>query len=259
LIDNCILKINDLNKTFGGLAAVRNVCLNVNKGEIYGLIGPNGAGKTTIFNLITGIIEPTKGSINFDGEELTGLKPHKIAQKGIGRTFQNIKLFGNLTVFNNILTVAQVGSHYSLIDGFLRNKKCRHWENELNQTTNDIIDRIGISKYSKILTSNLSYGVQRRVEIARALALKPKLLLLDEPAAGMNEDESYELSNLVKKIRDEFDVSIIVIDHHMDFIMDICNKITVLNFGKIIATGTTEEIQKNPAVVEAYLGVEEDD
>ena len=259
MIDNCILKINDLSKTFGGLLAVSNFCLNVNKGKIYGLIGPNGAGKTTIFNLITGIIEPTSGSINYDGEELVGQKPHRIAQKGIGRTFQNIKLFGNLTVFNNVLTVAQAGSHYSLIDGFLRNKKCKHWEKELNQTSQDLINRIGISQYSNILASNLPYGIQRRVEIARALALKPKLLLLDEPAAGMNEDESYELSNLIKVIRDEFDISIIVIDHHMDFIMDICNKITVLNFGKIIATGTTEEIQKNPAVVEAYLGVEEDD
>ena len=188
-----------------------------------------------------------------------GLKPHEIAQKGIGRTFQNIKLFGNLTVFDNILTVAQAGSNYSLIDGFLRNKKCRRWEKELSQMSYDIIDRMGISKYSEILTSNLPYGVQRRVEIARALALKPKLLLLDEPAAGMNEDESYELSNLIKVIRDEFNVSIIVIDHHMDFIMDICNKITVLNFGKIIATGNGEEIQNNTAVVEAYLGVDEDD
>jgi len=259
LTDNCILKINDLNKTFGGLAAVSDVCLNVNEGEIYGLIGPNGAGKTTIFNLITGIIEPTNGSISFCGEELVGLKPHEIAIKGIGRTFQNIKLFGNLTVFDNILTVAQAGSNYSLIDGFLRNKKCRRWEKELSQMSYDIIDRMGISKYSEILTSNLPYGVQRRVEIARALALKPKLLLLDEPAAGMNEDESYELSNLIKVIRDEFNVSIIVIDHHMDFIMDICNKITVLNFGKIIATGNGEEIQNNTAVVEAYLGVDEDD
>ena len=259
MIDNCILKINNLSKTFGGLAAVSNVCLNLNEGEIYGLIGPNGAGKTTIFNLITGIIEPTNGSISFCGEELVGLKPHEIAQKGIGRTFQNIKLFGNLTVFNNILTVAQAGSNYSLIDGFLRNKKCRRWEKELSQMSHDIIDRIGISKHSEILTSNLPYGVQRRVEIARALALKPKLLLLDEPAAGMNEDESYELSNLIKVIRDEFNVSIIVIDHHMDFIMDICNKITVLNFGKIIATGNGEEIQNNTAVIEAYLGVDEDD
>ena len=259
MTDNCILKINDLSKTFGGLAAVSNVCLNVNEGEIYGLIGPNGAGKTTIFNLITGIIEPTNGSISFCGEELVGLKPHEIAIKGIGRTFQNIKLFGNLTVFDNILTVAQAGSNYSLIDGFLRNKKCRRWEKELSQMSYDIIDRMGISKYSEILTSNLPYGVQRRVEIARALALKPKLLLLDEPAAGMNEDESYELSNLIKVIRDEFNVSIIVIDHHMDFIMDICNKITVLNFGKIIATGNGEEIQNNTAVVEAYLGVDEDD
>lgn len=259
MIDNYILRINNLNKTFGGLNAVNNVCLNVNKGEIYGLIGPNGAGKTTIFNLITGIIESTNGSISFDGEELIGQKPHTIAQKGIGRTFQNIKLFGNLTVFDNILTVAQARSHYSLMDGLLRSKRCKHWENELNQIAQDIINRIGISQYSKMLASNLPYGIQRRVEIARALALDPKLLLLDEPAAGMNEDESYELSNLIKSIREEFDISVVVIDHHMDFIMDICNKITVLNFGKVIATGTSKEILKNPAVIEAYLGVDEDD
>lgn len=255
---NNVLEIKDLTKKFGGLTAVDNVNLDVEKGDIFGLIGPNGAGKTTIFNMITGIITLTTGSINFSGEEISGMKPHIIAQKGIARTFQNIKLFGNLTVLGNVLTVSQVQAGYNLLDGFLRNKKCRQREKELLKISRDIIEKIGISKYEDTLACNLPYGIQRRVEIARALALKPKLLLLDEPAAGMNEDESYELVKLINQIRDEFDLSIIVIDHHMDLIMDLCHKVAVLNFGQLIAIGTTDEIQNNPAVIEAYLGVDED-
>ncbi len=255
---NNVLQIKGLTKQFGGLTAVNNIGLDIDKGDIFGLIGPNGAGKTTIFNLITGIIPPTKGTVTFLGEDITGIKPHSIAQKGIARTFQNIKLFGNLTVLGNVLTVSQVQAEYGLLDGFLRSKKCRKQEAELLKISKDIIERIGISKYENVLACNLPYGVQRRVEIARALALRPKLLLLDEPAAGMNEDESYELVKLINSIRDEFDLSIIVIDHHMDLIMDLCHKVTVLNFGQLIATGTTDEIQNNPLVIEAYLGVDEE-
>lgn len=253
-----ILQVEGLTKEFGGLTAVSNVNFNVEKGEIFGLIGPNGAGKTTIFNLITGIFPPTKGSVIFGDHEIAGVKPHTIAQKGIARTFQNIKLFGKQTVLENVLTVSQVQADYGLLDGFLRTAKCRKQEKELMEISVDIINRVGIAKYESTQAGNLSYGMQRRVEIARALALKPKLLLLDEPAAGMNEDESYELVRLINEIRAEFDLSIIVIDHHMDLIMDLCHKVAVLNFGQMIAHGTTDEIQNNPMVIEAYLGVDEE-
>lgn len=254
---NEILLISELSKQFGGLMAVEDVTINVNKNEIVGLIGPNGAGKTTIFNMITGIINPSKGNIIFDGEKINGKRPYLIAQKGIARTFQNIKLFENETVLDNVLIVSQVQAKYSLFNGFMRTKTCRNQEKELKNISRDILDKIGISKYENTISSNLPYGLQRKVEIARALALKPKLLLLDEPAAGMNEDESYELVNLIKNIKKEFELSIIVIDHHMDLIMDLCDKIEVLNFGKLIAEGTSDEIQNNPFVIEAYLGVEE--
>lgn len=252
-----ILEIKKLTKLFGGLSAVNNVSMDVKKGEIFGLIGPNGAGKTTIFNLITGIIAPTKGKIYYYDEEMCGKKPHVIAQRGIARTFQNIKLFGNLTVLQNVLTIAQVQTDYGLIAGFLRSKKCRKQEREIMEFSMDLIERIGISKYANSRAGNLPYGVQKRVEIARALALRPKLLLLDEPGAGLNEDESISMVKLLKDIKDEFDISLIVIDHRMDLIMSLCNKVTVLNFGQLIATGAPEEIQNNPLVIEAYLGVEE--
>lgn len=252
-----ILEIKKLTKLFGGLSAVNNVSMDVKKGEIFGLIGPNGAGKTTIFNLITGIIVPTKGKIYYYDEEMCGKKPHVIAQRGIARTFQNIKLFGNLTVLQNVLTIAQVQTDYGLIAGFLRSKKCRKQEREIMEFSMDLIGRIGISKYANSRAGNLPYGVQKRVEIARALALRPKLLLLDEPGAGLNEDEAISMVKLLKDIKDEFDISLIVIDHRMDLIMSLCNKVTVLNFGQLIATGTPEEIQNNPLVIEAYLGVEE--
>lgn len=252
-----ILEIKELTKQFGGLTAVNNVSMDVKKGEIFGLIGPNGAGKTTIFNIITGIIVPTKGKVYYYDEEMCGKEPHVIAQKGIARTFQNIKLFGNLTVLGNVLTIAQVQTDYGLIAGFLRSKKCRKQEKEIMEFSMDLIKRIGISKYANSRSRNLPYGVQKRVEIARALALRPKLLLLDEPGAGLNEDESIGMVKLLKDIKDEFDISLIVIDHRMDLIMSLCNKVTVLNFGQLIATGTPEEIQNNPLVIEAYLGVEE--
>lgn len=256
--NSSVLQVQNLTKEFGGLTAVSKIDICVNKGDILGMIGPNGAGKTTIFNLITGIIKPTKGSILFENKEITNLKPHEIAQKGISRTFQNIKLFGNLSVLDNVLTVAQIQADYGLAAGFLRTKKCRTQEKQLLSISHDILNKIGISKYENTLAKNLPYGVQRRVEIARALAIKPKLLLLDEPAAGMNEDESFKLIELIQYIRREFDISVIVIDHHMDLIMGLCSKIIVLNFGQLIADGSVSEVQNNPAVIDAYLGVDEE-
>jgi len=246
-----------LTKQFGGLIAVKDMHLDIQEKEIFGLIGPNGAGKTTIFNMITGIVQPTAGEVFFYDEQILGLKPHDIAQRGIARTFQNIKLFSNLTVFENVLTAAQVQSDYGLAEAFLHGRRCRAEEKRLAAISRQLLEEIGISRYEKVLACNLPYGIQRRLEIARALALKPKLLLLDEPAAGMNEEESYSLVDSIRRIRDDYQLSILVIDHHMDLIMNLCGRITVLDFGQLIAEGDPEQIRSDPAVIEAYLGVDE--
>lgn len=254
-----LLKVEGLTKQFGGLVAVDDFHIQIPDNGIYGLIGPNGAGKTTVFNLITGIIPPTSGKVMFDGEDITNMAPHVIARKGIARTFQNIKLFDSLSVFKNVFTVTQAQMNYSFFESALRIGRCRKQEHEMIEFSNEILQRLGLSEYSDTTATNLAYGIQRRVEIARAIALKPKLLVLDEPAAGMNEDESLALVDLIRKIRDDFGLAVLVIDHHMDLIMNLCSKITVLNFGKYIAFGTPSEILDNPAVIEAYLGVEDDD
>lgn len=254
--DNCILNLFELTKQFGGITAVNNVNIEVRKGDIFGIIGPNGAGKTTIFNLITGIYKPTKGKIVFNDEDLSNLKTHIISKNGIARTFQNIRLFNNLTVFDNILIACHDQAKYGLISGFLKTKKCKEDEAKLAKEVERALESVGLTGKEKMYAGNLSYGEQRKLELARAIATKPKLLLLDEPAAGMNENESKQLVVLLKKIKDEYNLTIIIIDHHMDLIMDICNKIAVLNFGEKIAIGKPHEIQNNPAVVEAYLGVD---
>ena len=254
-----ILKTENLTKQFGGLTAVDNFNYEMTKGSIYGLIGPNGAGKTTVFNLVTGIIPPTSGKVIFDGEDITNEKPHIIARKGIARTFQNIRLFSQLSVYDNIRTVAQTQASYNLFEGLIRVGRCAKQEKQIAAYSNELIEEIGLAPYMNMTAGNLAYGIQRRVEIARALALRPKLLVLDEPAAGMNEDESLALVDLIKDLRVKYDLSVLVIDHHMDLIMPLCQKIMVLSFGKFVAFGTPEEIQVNQAVIDAYLGVDEDD
>ncbi len=253
-----IIEITGLTKRFGGLTAVDDFNLSIPKGAIYGLIGPNGAGKTTVFNLVTGIIPPDSGNVKFMDEDITGMEPHIIALKGIARTFQNIKLFDSLSVSDNVMTVAQAQTSYNLIESTLRIGRFRKEERRIKEFTEDILGKVGLLDVKDMPSANLPYGVQRRVEIARAMALKPKLLVLDEPAAGMNEEESFQLVELVKHLRDEFSLTVLVIDHHMDMMVRLCEKIHVLNFGKFVAFGTPEEITSNKEVIDAYIGEEDD-
>ncbi len=252
-----ILDLRNVTKRFGGITASNDVNICVPQGSIYGIIGPNGAGKTTLFNMITGVYDTTEGEIYFKGEKINGLMTDVIAKKGIARTFQNIRLFGSLTVFDNIVTAYQKNLTYGLFDGVFKSPKYRSQEREMRSYVSDLLKKVGLDKYSDQQAENLPYGSQRRLEIARAIATKPDLILLDEPAAGMNEEESAQLSAFVKSIRDDMGITIIIIDHHMDVIMSICDDITVLNFGNVLAQGTPQEIQSNHEVIEAYLGVDE--
>ncbi|MCI8741524.1 MAG: ABC transporter ATP-binding protein [Lachnospiraceae bacterium] len=252
-----ILKLEHVVKRFGGIAASNDINIDVPRGSIYGIIGPNGAGKTTLFNMITGVYDTTEGRILFNREKINGLPTHVIANKGIARTFQNIRLFGDLSVYSNLLTACQKNITYSLLDGVLRTRKCRSQELEMEAFCMELLDEAGLADVKDQKASNLPYGMQRRLEIARALATRPKLILLDEPAAGMNEEESDRLSRFIRGIRDRKKITVVIIDHHMDVIMAICDQITVLNFGTLLAAGSPDEIQSNPEVISAYLGVDE--
>jgi len=252
-----VLSLNNLTKKFGGLTAVDNVTFNIEEGEIFGLIGPNGAGKTTIFNLITGIYSITSGEIFYYDKKIENLKPFQIANMGITRTFQNIRLFKKLTAYDNVLTACHKLADYNLFDSVIRFRKFKPQEKFINEKTAELLKLMGLWDYKDIVASNLPYGLQRKLEIARALALEPKLLLLDEPAAGMNPEETIQLMGLIKEIRDEFKLTVLVIEHHMDVVMGVCDRIFVLNFGIPLALGTPKEIQKDKRVIEAYLGKEE--
>lgn len=252
-----ILELKGLTKSFGGLIAVNNVSFKVEEGGISGLIGPNGAGKTTIFNLITGVYKVTKGEIEFKGKQITNRDPDRIVGYGITRTFQNIRLFKNLTVFDNVLTACHRSAKYSLPEALFRMPRFKREEASLREKTKGLLEIIGLSDRSDVTADNLPYGLQRRLEITRALALDPELLLLDEPAAGMNPDETEQLMALIVEIRRNFKLSVLVIEHHMDLIMGICDHIHVLNFGCTLADGSPDQVANDPCVVDAYLGEEE--
>jgi len=251
-----LLKVENLSKSFSGLKAVSNVDLEIKEGELVGLIGPNGAGKTTVFNLLTGVYEPTEGTIIFKGQKINGLAPYKISHRGIARTFQNIRLFGDLSVIDNVKIAYHQHVSYNILSGILRLPKFFRGEEEIYQKAYNLLKIFDLHEKKDELAKNLPYGQQRRLEIARALATKPSLLLLDEPAAGMNPQETQNLMDLIRWIRKEFDLTILLIEHDMSLVMGICERIYVLDYGMIIAHGTPDEIKSNPRVIEAYLGEE---
>lgn len=251
-----LLELKNVTKAFGGIIAVKDVSFFIESGEIIGLIGPNGAGKTTIFNLITGVYKPTEGNIVFEGRDITGATPVSIVKGGIARTFQNIRLFNKLSVLENIRTVLYREADYSLGNALIRAPKVTRIEKKLYDKSLEYLEVVGLTDYVKNRADSLPYGLQRKLEIARALALDPKLLLLDEPAAGMNPDECIDLVELIMKIKKTYNLTIILIEHHMDVVMELCPRIVVINFGEMLMEGTKQEVQNDPRVLRAYLGEE---
>lgn len=251
-----MLNVQNLSIEFGGLKAVSDFNLTINEKEIVGLIGPNGAGKTTVFNMLTGVYKPTQGTIAYLGEKIQGLKPYNITKKKIARTFQNIRLFSSLTVLDNVKVSFNYRIQYSLFDSIFRTPKFKKVEAEITAKSIELLKVFSLDEKKDELANNLPYGEQRKLEIVRALAAEPSLLLLDEPAAGMNPQETIELMDLINWIKDKFHISILLIEHDMKLVMGICDKIAVLDYGKKIAEGTPNEIKNNPRVIEAYLGEE---
>ncbi|OQB24142.1 MAG: Lipopolysaccharide export system ATP-binding protein LptB [Firmicutes bacterium ADurb.Bin182] len=249
-----VLNVNNLGIRFGGLQALDDFNIHVNNNEIVGLIGPNGAGKTTVFNLLTNVYAPSRGSINIEGVNTMGSRTHGVTKAGMSRTFQNIRLFKNLSVIDNVKIALHNGIRYSFLESVFRLPSYWKQEKKATEKAMELLSRFDLDRHADSIASGLPYGAQRRLEIVRALATDPKILLLDEPAAGMNPSETAELMANIRKIRDDFHVAIILIEHDMSLVMGICERILVLNYGLIIASGTPEQIKNDPAVIEAYLG-----
>lgn len=249
-----LLEVQNLGISFGGLRAVDDFNLNIEKEQLYGLIGPNGAGKTTVFNLLTGVYRPNEGIIRLDGQNITGKKNIDINKAGIARTFQNIRLFKDLTVLDNVKVGLHNQYHYNTIEGIFRLPQFKHTEKRMDEEAISLLKVFDLDHEKDLLSSNLPYGKQRKLEIARALATNPKLLLLDEPAAGMNPNETQELMDTIRFVREKFGMTILLIEHDMKLVSGICEELTVLNFGRVLCQGKTTDVLNNPEVIKAYLG-----
>ena len=253
-MNNPILEVKNLGIDFGGLTAVNNLNLYVGENEIVGLIGPNGAGKTTVFNMLTKFNDPSRGTIILDGEEINKLSTTEVNKKGIARTFQNIRLFNELSVIDNVKTAMNNDFDYSVVDTLLHTHKIRNAEKQIEEKAMELLEIFDLHNSAEIKAGSLPYGAQRKLEIARALATNPKILLLDEPAAGMNPQETEELMKTIRFVKEKFNISILLIEHDMNLVMNICERIYVLNYGMLLAKGSPEDIKNNPDVIKAYLG-----
>jgi branched-chain amino acid transport system ATP-binding protein len=254
VLEEVCLEVRSITRRFGGLVAVDRVSFSVNQHEIFGLIGPNGAGKTTLFNMITGLLPPSAGNLVYEGRDITKLRPHRIAACGIARTFQNIRLFGELSALENVAIAHHIHTRTGIFRGILGLPPTAREERHTRNNAFALLELVGLADQADRKAKNFAYGDQRRLEIARALALKPQVLLLDEPAAGMNSNEKKQLSQFIRQIRERFNLTVLLIEHHVPLVMGLCDRIAVLDFGQLIALGTPELVKNDPAVIEAYLG-----